>query len=300
MFKFLIAIISFFVVTISYSSAEILNNIKVNGNQRISKETIIVLGKIEINSDYDANRLNDTLKDLYDSNFFKNIDLDLNSGILSINVVENFIIENIEITGLKSKTLTDQLAEGISLKNRMSFSEGQLQKDMTLIKNVLKMNGYYFATVESSIVKNNELNSIKLKLNVDQGKRARVKEISFIGDKKVKDKKLLEIIATEEHKFWKFISNKVYLNKSTIELDKRLLENYYKNLGYHKVKILNSFAEFKKDGNFELVFNIEAGDKFFFNDLKLNLPPDYNQADFKKIDKIFSKLKDEECFCKII
>ena len=294
MFKFLIAIISFFVVTISYSSAEILNNIKVNGNQRISKETIIVLGKIEINSDYDANRLNDTLKDLYDSNFFKNIDLDLNSGILSINVVENFIIENIEITGLKSKTLTDQLAEGISLKNRMSFSEGQLQKDMTLIKNVLKMNGYYFATVESSIVKNNELNSIKLKLNVDQGKRARVKEISFIGDKKVKDKKLLEIIATEEHKFWKFISNKVYLNKSTIELDKRLLENYYKNLGYHKVKILNSFAEFKKDGNFELVFNIEAGDKFFFNDLKLNLPPDYNQADFKKIDKIFSKLKDEE------
>ena len=152
MFKFLIAIISFFVVTISYSSAEILNNIKVNGNQRISKETIIVLGKIEINSDYDANRLNDTLKDLYDSNFFKNIDLDLNSGILSINVVENFIIENIEITGLKSKTLTDQLAEGISLKNRMSFSEGQLQKDMTLIKNVLKIQTKIFNSLLTKLI----------------------------------------------------------------------------------------------------------------------------------------------------
>ena len=176
----------------------------------------------------------------------------------------------------------------------MSFTEGQLKKDITLIKNILKTNGYYFAKIDSSLIKNDELNSVRIKLEIDQGKKAKIKEISFIGDKKIKDKKLLEIIASEEHKFWKFISNKVYLNQSTIELDKRLLENYYKNRGYHKVKVLNSFAEFQSDGNFQLVFNIDSGNQHFFNNLKLNLPADYNKTDFKKIDKIFDKLKNEK------
>ena len=128
----------------------------------------------------------------------------------------------------------------------MSFTENQLEKDINFIDNLLKSNGYYFADLHP-LIKNEELNSIKLKINIDRGKKTRIKEIVFLGDKKIKDKKLLEVIASEEHKFWKFISNKVYLNESLINLDKRLLENYYKNLGYHKVKVLNSFAELMKD-----------------------------------------------------
>ena len=134
---------------------------------------------------------------------------------------------------------------------------------------------------------------MELKLNIDEGKRARIKDISFIGEKKIKDKKLLEVIASEEHRFWKFISNKVYLNQATINLDKRLLENYYRNLGYHKVKVLNSFAEMNEDGNFKLIFNIDSGDQFYFNDFNLNLPLNYNESDFAKINKIFEKLKNE-------
>ena len=114
-----------------------------------------------------------------------------------------------------------------------------------------------------------------------------------MGDKKIKDKKLLELIASEEHKFWKFISNKVFLNQSLINLDKSLLENFYKNKGYYNVKILNSFAEFDTNGFFKLIFNIEAGKKYYFNKFSLNLPIDYNQNDFNKIKKTFSKLENE-------
>ena len=60
-----------------------------------------------------------------------------------------------------------------------------------------------------------------MKIEIDQGKKARIKQIQFIGDKKIKDKRLLEVIASEEHKFWKFISRKVYLNQSLINLDKK-------------------------------------------------------------------------------
>ena len=62
----------------------------------------------------------------------------------------------------------------MKLKERMSFSEVQLKKDLTFIKNIFKTNGFYFATIKSSIVKNDKLNSIQLKLEIDQGKKAKI------------------------------------------------------------------------------------------------------------------------------
>jgi outer membrane protein insertion porin family len=294
MHKFFIKALFIIFLTLSSSIAEILNEVEINGNQRISEETIIMLGKIKKNSDYDNNKLNNTLKNLYDTNFFNDIQLKLSNGKLFINLSENPIIEDIEIAGIKKKELTEMLLEKIVLKNRMSFTENQLLNDLTLIKNILKTNGYYFSKVESSFIENNQLNSIRLKIDIDLGEKAKIKKISFIGDKKIKDKKLLEVIASEEHKFWKFISNKVYLNQSTIELDKRLLENYYRNLGYYKVKVLNSFSEFSdRGGFFKLIFNVDSGNQYFFNNFNLNLPEDYNKSDFKKVEKIFNELKNK-------
>ena len=78
-------------------------------------------------------------------------------------------------------------------------------------------------------------------------------------------------------------------------MDKRLLENFYKNNGYYDVKILNSFAELNdEDGSFKLSFNIDAGNKFFFNDFNLILSDDYDEEDFSNINKIFQKLKREQ------
>ena len=96
----------------------------------------------------------------------------------------------------------------------MSFSEDQLSKDITTIKNILKANGYYFAKVNTSLIKNDDLNSVNLNIDINRGEKAKIKEISFIGDKKIKDRELIELIVSEEHKFWKFISKNVYLNQA--------------------------------------------------------------------------------------
>ena len=278
----------------NYANSEILKNIEISGNKRISKETVLVLGNIEIGKDLNSSELNYSLKKLYDTNFFENINYSLNNGLLKIFLVENPIIEEINITGIKKKSFTKQIYEKISLKNRMSYTEEQFKKDIDVINSSLKASGYYFSKIKSSIKRNDDLNSITLNIDIQLGEKAKIKEIIFIGDKKVKDKKLLELIASEEHKFWKFISNRVYLNKSLLDLDKRLLENYYKNNGYYNVKVLNSFAELNDEGSFKIVFNINAGTKYFFNNFSLTLPDDYKEKDFKKINKLFVKLKDEK------
>ena len=141
--KILLNII-FLILFSSNLSAEIVKNIKVNGNKRISQETIIVLGQISTNEDYDDNKLNVVLKNLYNSKFFSNIDIAILNETLTINVTENPIIEDVRIIGIKNKSLVKNLMENISLKNRISFTEDLLNRDINLIKNILKSGGYYF------------------------------------------------------------------------------------------------------------------------------------------------------------
>ncbi len=286
-FKSLVIILIF----LSTSFAEVIKKLEITGNKRITSQSISVLGGISLNEEYNDSKLNSVLKKLYNTNFFSNINLSIENSIMKIDVVENPIIENIEITGIKNKNLLKSINDQMILKNRMSYTEAQFSRDLNIIKNIFKSSGFYFAKINSSMVKDESLNSINLTINIDKGDRAKIKEIVFIGDKKIKDKKLLEVITSEEHRFWKFISNKVFLNESLIELDKRLLTNYYRNLGYYKVKVLNSFAELKQNNSFKIVYNIDAGEKYFFNDFTLNLPTDYQEKDFSQITKIFSKLK---------
>lgn len=294
MLKFFVYLILLNTFFLNFSFAQNVKDLKVNGNKRLSVETIKVIGNIDFNKNYDDNVLNELTKKFYSSGYFKDLSVYINNETLVIDLIENPIIEDIQVEGLKKQTLIDALLNDISLKNRRPFTKLFLNKDMNLIRNILKRSGYYFAEVSSSIIENSELNTIRLKITINEGPRAKIKKISFIGDKKVKDKKLLEIIATEEHKFWKFISNNVYLDQSRINLDKRLIENYFKNLGYYDVKILSSFAEFNTYGNFNLTYNINSGSIYYFNDLELNLPKDYDVSDFKLIQDQLIKLKGEK------
>ena len=293
MFKLFIKITFILLCISSLSFAEIITSIKIDGNKRISKESIIVFGDIDFGKNYDDTELNAVLKNIYETNFFKEIDLKINNSILEITVVENTIIEDVKITGIKSDNLTELLFSKLQLKNRSSYIESLFLSDLNLIKNIIKNSGYYFAEIKTSSSLNKEQNSIRLTYDIDLGKRAKIQKIQFIGDKKIKDRKLKNIITSEESKFWKFVSQSVFLNADRIELDKRLLTNFDKNNGYYNVNIANSFVEFDNNNSFKLIFNINAGEKFKFNDLTLVLSNDYNLKYFTDIDKSIKKLKNQ-------
>jgi len=236
MFKAVLKINFILLFISSLTFAQSFKDIKVDGNKRISKESIIIFGDIDFDKDYNDEDLNTVLKNIYDTNFFKEIKLKINNSILEISVIENPIIEDVQINGIKSKNLTELLFDKIKLKNRSSYVESLFLSDLNLIKNILKSSGYYFAEIKTTSSSNEEQNSIRLIYEVNLGKRAKIEEIQFIGDKKIKNRKLKNIITSEERKFWKFISQSVYLNYERIELDKRLLSNFYKNNGYYNVK----------------------------------------------------------------
>ena len=79
---FLIAI-SFFLLS-SKANSEILKKIEVSGNSRVSEETIKIYGEIEINKDYSEQDLNKIINNLYSTNFFEDVKLQLKNNILKI------------------------------------------------------------------------------------------------------------------------------------------------------------------------------------------------------------------------
>ena len=292
MFKLISKIfIVFFLFTGSIRSEE-FQNILINGNERISKETIIVFSDLPSENFLDENSINNILKKLYKSGFFKNVVVKIENKNLIIDVEENPIIQTIFIEGIKKKKLVESLYEVLSLKDRSSFNLISVKKDTEAIINLLKVKGYYFSKVISS-TKDLGSNKIDLFYNVELGKKAKITKISFIGDKKFKDGTLRNVILTEEFKFWKIISGKKFLNEGLINLDKNLLNNFYKNKGFYDVVIDSSFANYLGDDEFELIYNISSGKKYYFNDLSLKLPIDYEDNDFDELKEIFVSLKGE-------
>ena len=148
--------------------------------------------------------------------------------------------------------------------------------------------------------KENDNNTVDLIFDIDLGDKAFINEIIFIGDKKFKKRKLINVITSEEDKFWKFISNKRLLNKKRLELDKRLLLNFYKNQGFYKVSILDETVEFDENKNFNIIFTIDSGQKFTFGDFKVKLPNDFDKKYFEKITKNLNKYSGDKYSLKIV
>ena len=86
-------------------SAEIVKKIEVNGNKRISEETIKIYGKIEINENYTEKDINDVLQNLNSTNFFEDIDINLSNNTLIINVKEYPIVNQLILIGEKSNRI---------------------------------------------------------------------------------------------------------------------------------------------------------------------------------------------------
>ena len=278
------------VIFLSISTADVLKSIDIVGNNRISNETIYTFLPVKIDDDINSKKINSITKELYETNFFKDVSVKFSDGKLSISLFENPIIQSIIYNGIKSNNLRDLITEDLKLTDRASFIELFLEQDILKMKENFKRRGYYYPKINAKIEKL-ENNAVNLIYDIDIGDKAKIKKITFIGDKIYKDKKLKGIILSEEYKFWKFISGKKYLNEDLVSFDTRLLKNFYINNGFYNVSIASSFAKLIDQNDFELIFNINSGKKFFFGDLTVSLPINYEKENFVKLNKTIKNLE---------
>jgi len=281
--------ITLFVLFFFNLSAEIAQKLEVKGNSRISVETIKVYGDITIGKDYSAFDINKILKNLYDTDFFEDVKISLTNGVLDIFVKEYLYINFVDLEGETSKTIKKTVLERLKLKSKESFIESRLSQDINLIKKMYATMGFNFVNVEPK-VKKFEDSQINLLYIVDKGKKTNISKIYFAGDKKVKDKRLRDLIVSEEKKFWKVLSKNTFLSSANIELDKRLLINYYKSVGYYDVQILSTNAELSQENSTSLTYTINAGTRYKINKISTNVSSVLDKKIFIPLQENYTKI----------
>ena len=293
----IIFLLNFFINQSAFS--EIIKNFEIKGNFRVSNETVIMFSNLKIGDNVTKNDLNEALKNLYYTDYFKDVSINLEDGYLKIVLIENPIIQSVEIKGVKQNNIYEKLRDITIKLEKYPFVENQINDQVSLIKNTLKSNGYYFVDLKTSISINDN-NTVDLIYDINLGEIAKIKKISFIGNKIFRDNTLRNVVISEESKFWKFLSNNKFLDKNRISADLTRLNNFYKNRGYYNAKIKSTTGIITEDKQFELIFNINAGKKFFFDNLEIANTTNYSIDSLQKFKKKFKDLKGQRYSKKII
>ncbi len=281
-------IISFFFFFFLSVNAEIVNEIKIKGNKRISEETIKIYGNIETKKNYTERDIDLILKDLNSTNFFENIEIKVEKNILTVEVVEHPIINQLIIVGEKSKRYVDQIKKIMNVKSKRPYIKSLLAKDINNIKNLYSSIGFNSTKVVSKIKKIDN-DTFDLLIEIERGTKTKIKSVKFVGNEKIKSRRLREIIASEEDKFWKIITKNTNFSENLVRLDTRLLTNYYKSLGFYDVKVNSNLAEISNQNEANLIYSIEEGRRYIISKITTNLDDVFDKKIFFPINKVYKK-----------
>jgi outer membrane protein insertion porin family len=185
-----------FLIKITFVNAEIVKSISVNGNDRISDKTVIIFSKVNIGDELIINDLNEIIVNLYNTDFFENISVNLKDNVLSINVKENDLIQSVEINGVKNKKLKQALFDQLLLNENKSYAKEKSNDEILKLSNFLKLSGYYFSKVDLKIKKNDN-NTVNLIYNIDINKKSFIKKINFTCNIIFKSRLLSIVIYSE-------------------------------------------------------------------------------------------------------
>ena len=284
----IITLITLFILNLTIVKADVVNDLVISGNKRVSDETIKIYGEIDISKDITENELDKILKNLYSTNFFEDVKVQIKNNKLEIVLKEYPVINQLILIGEESNKYKELIKKTIRLKEKKSFIKSFLAKDLETIKKLYSSLGYNFSKVEAKI-KTNESDNLDLIIEINRGGKTKISSINFVGNKVIKAKRLREIIASEENKFWKFISRNTILSENLISLDRRLLINYYKSIGFYDIKINSNIAEIKKDGNADLIYTIQEGNRYTINKISTNVDSVFDKKLFFPLNESYER-----------
>lgn len=250
----------------SYSNAK--NNLEIVGNKKISEQTIKNIINFNMNTNYTPSELNEMYKKLFQTNFFKSIDLNFNDNLLKINLKENPIINFFYIDGENNKEITDLIYDNLNLSQNKIYSENLLNSDIKKINEIYQDLGYFETKIDADISQLNE-NEINLILKISKGKKYNINEIYFIGNEIISSSVLKSQMFSSEYGWWKFLSSSTNISEKQIEYDKNLLKKFYLNNGFYDIQIISTDINFTEQGNVDLVISLNEGNRYLFNDFLL-------------------------------
>ena len=124
-------------------------------------------------------------------------------------------------------------------------------------------------------------------IEINRGEKTKITSIEFLGNKKVRSKRLSDVIVSEEDKFWKVISRNSNFSERLVDLDLRLIKNYYKSIGFYDVNVVSNIAEINEKGNASLVYSIDEGNRYKISKISTNVGKVFDKKIFFPLNKFY-------------
>ena len=287
--KNILAYLIFFVVTFSsivFADNIQITNIDISGNKSVSTDTVLeIVNFKKKNFQTDIDSINLMQKKLYETNFFSKVEIVIDQSKLRINLIENPLIEYIVVEGIDDfPTLKKSVEQNLSLKPNSIYSDLYLNNDIVFIKEYLSSKGFLQTDINYTI---NKLENDKLNIffQINIGKKFKVKNIYFIGDKKFSSAKLSRYIKTTESSWYNFFSSTNIPSTDRINLDISSLKNFYLSEGFYDIQIPNASIQVIDSSYANVIFTIDSGNRYLVENLKvINNSSDLKNEDLNKLN----------------
>ncbi|HEY4044827.1 MAG TPA: outer membrane protein assembly factor BamA, partial [Rhodopila sp.] len=246
-----------------------IEDIKVEGNQRIEEGTIRSYLLVQPGDKFDPDRIDRSLKTLYATGLFQDVRLGRVGNSLVVRVVENPIVNRVAYEG-NHKLSDDQLKPELQLRPRAVFTPALAEADRLRILALYAKRGYYDATVEPRIIRLGQ-NRVDVVFQINDGSATLVSKIVFTGNHAFSEDRLLEVVNTRESRWWRFLSSSDQYDPERLAYDKELLRRFYLKNGYADIQITNASAELSPDRKgFFLSFTVKEGARYKVGKIAIN------------------------------
>jgi outer membrane protein insertion porin family len=248
--------------------AEIIQAIRVEGNERIDPSTVVSYLKLRDGDQFDASLMDESVKSVFKTGLFADVVVQRDGADLVVKVVENPIINQIAFEG-NDKVKTEDLEKEIELRERVVYTRTRVQSDVARILELYRRGGRFAATVQPKIITLDQ-NRVNLVFEIEEGPVTEVTQISFVGNEEVSDSSLRSVLATKETRWWRFLSSSDSYDPDRLDYDKDLLRRYYLKRGYADFRVLSAVAELTPDKKeFYLTITVDEGPRYKVQDVKL-------------------------------
>jgi outer membrane protein insertion porin family len=254
---------------VSTAEAQVVDRIRVEGNQRVDDETIRAYLQIQPGRRFSQEDLNESLRALFATGLFADVGIDQVGNALVVTVVENPVINQIAFEG--NRAFNDEmLGQTIQSRPRGVFTPATVQNDVRRILELYSRQGRFQAAVTPQVIELPQ-NRVNLVFEVREGPRTHVARINFIGNRAFSDGRLRNAIETREAGLLSFLRAGATYEPDRLAADEERLRRYYLNRGYADFRIVSTVADLDRERNaFFITFTLDEGQRYRFGAIEVD------------------------------
>ena len=269
----------------TYAEEQQANFLVIEGNNRVSSEEITEYSGFQVGKIYNNDEISNVIKNLFSTNLFTDIRVNLDQNTLYISVVETPIISRINIDGNKlveSEQITSSL-DSVGISQSKPYSRNLVDKVQQELTRLYYDNGRYSSSIDI-VEKKLDDNLIELDINIDEGTASTIKEVKILGNKNFSTRQLKSIIKSGPKYWFEVWSSKDIYNSSLLDQDIESLLKFYQDRGYAKVRLVSKQVNLSSDkSDIFITISLSEGSLYQFGNTKIYGLEEFDPQIFKNI-----------------